>query len=102
MLTYHKQIDKRTTMKNQNRSAALGRPAMKLLGASTSFLVFGRPTPVKKVWDMIRKVSGKNKKSECVHIKSSNGNTCYSTKDISNALGGKILLVPITANSFRI
>ena len=28
--------DKRTTMKNQNRSAALGRPAMKLLGASTS------------------------------------------------------------------
>ena len=40
MLTYHKQIDKRTTMKNQNRSAALGRPAMKLLGggggASTS------------------------------------------------------------------
>ena len=37
---------------------------------------------------MIRKVSGKNKKSECVHIKSSNGNMCYSTKDISNALGG--------------
>ena len=32
---------------------------------------------------MIRKVSGKNKKSECVHIKSSNGNMCYST----NALG---------------
>ena len=30
--TYHKQIDKRTTMKNQNRSAALGRPAMQLLG----------------------------------------------------------------------
>ena len=26
MLTCHKQIDKRTTMKNQNRSAALGRP----------------------------------------------------------------------------
>ena len=24
--------EKRTTMKNQNRSAALGRPAMKLLG----------------------------------------------------------------------
>ena len=37
---------------------------------------------------MIRKASGKNKKSECVHIKSSNGNMCYSTKDISNALGG--------------
>ena len=41
MLTYHKQIFKRTTMKNQNRNAALGRSAMKLLGggggASTSF-----------------------------------------------------------------
>ena len=47
-------------------------------------------TPVKKVWDMIRKVSGKNKKSECVHIKSSNGNMCYSTKEISNALGENI------------
>ena len=43
---------------------------------------------VKKVWDMTRKVSGKNKKSECVHIKSSNGNMYYSTKEISNALGG--------------
>ncbi|MES9994020.1 MAG: reverse transcriptase domain-containing protein, partial [Candidatus Thiodiazotropha sp.] len=44
-------------------------------------------TPVKKIWEMIRKISGKNKKSECVHIKSSNGNKCFSTKDISNALG---------------
>ena len=47
-------------------------------------------TPIKKVWDMIRKVSGKDKKSKCVHIKSSNGNLCYSTKEISNALGGNI------------
>ena len=36
---------------------------------------------------MIRKVSGKNMKYERVHIKSSNGNKCHSTKDISNALG---------------
>ena len=49
-LTYHKQIDKRTTMKNQDRSAALGRPAMKLLGGGGGGgggglqLVFGRPT----------------------------------------------------------
>ena len=43
MLTYHKQIDKRTTMKNQNRSAALGRLAMKLLGGGLQ-LVCGRPT----------------------------------------------------------
>ena len=28
----HKQIDKRTIRRNQNRSAALGRPAMKFLG----------------------------------------------------------------------
>ena len=49
LLTYHKQIDKRTTMKNQNRSAALGRPAMKLLGGGGGGgggglqLVCGRP-----------------------------------------------------------
>ena len=43
MQTDRKQIDKRTTMWNQNRSATLGRPAMKLLGGgggSTSL----RPT----------------------------------------------------------
>ena len=46
MLTYHKQINKRTTTKNQNRSAALGRPAMKLLGGGGGGLqlVCGRPT----------------------------------------------------------
>ena len=32
MLADYRHIDKRTTMRNQNRSAALGRPAMKLLG----------------------------------------------------------------------
>ena len=32
MLADHKQIDKRATLRNQNRSAALGRPAMKLTG----------------------------------------------------------------------
>ena len=36
---------------------------------------------------MIRKVSGKNKKSECIHINSSDGNKCYSAKEITNALG---------------
>ena len=62
-------------------------------------------TPIKKVWDMIRKVGGKNKKSECVHIKSSNGSKCYSRKEISNALGEnfqKNLPVLITVNNFRI
>ena len=47
---------------------------------------------------MIRKVSGKNKKSECVHIKSSNGNMCYSTKDISNTLGGNFQKYSSSAN----
>ena len=39
MLADNNQIDNRTTLRNQNRSAAFGRPAMKLLGgggASTS------------------------------------------------------------------
>ena len=43
----HKPIDKRTTMKNQNRSATLGRPAMELLregGGGGLQLVCGRPT----------------------------------------------------------
>ena len=44
MLAYKKQIDKRTTMKNQNRSAALGRPAMKLLDGGGLQQVCGRPT----------------------------------------------------------
>ena len=62
-------------------------------------------TPVQNVWDMIRKVSGKKKKSECIHIKSSDGNKCYSTKEISNALGEhfqKTLLVQITVSNFKI
>ena len=44
MLTHHKLTDKRTAMKNQNRSDALGRPAMKLLGGGGLQLVCGRPT----------------------------------------------------------
>ena len=43
-------------------------------------------TPAKKIWDMIRKITGKNKNKKHVHIKS-NGNICSTTKDISNALG---------------
>ena len=43
-------------------------------------------TPAKKIWDMIRKITGKNKNKKHVHIKS-NGNICLTTKDVSNALG---------------
>ena len=49
MLAYHKQIDKRTTMKNQNRSAALGRPAMKLLGGLNWYAV-DQPSPLVLPW----------------------------------------------------
>ena len=35
MLAHHNQFDKRTTIKNQNRSAALGRPAKKLLSLTS-------------------------------------------------------------------
>ena len=38
MLAYNKQIDKRTTMRNQTRNAALGWPAMKLLGGFNYYL----------------------------------------------------------------
>ena len=53
---------------------------------------------------MIRKVSGRNKKSECIHTKSSDDKS-YSTKEISNALGEnfqkKILPVRITVSNFK-
>ena len=49
-------------------------------------------TPVKKIWDMIRKITGKNKNNKHVHIKS-NGNICSTAKDISNALGQIILKI---------
>ena len=42
MLAYHKQIDKRTTMKNHNRSAALGQPVMKYHKLRKTFSKFYR------------------------------------------------------------
>ena len=50
---------------------------------------------------MIRKVSGKNKKSECVHIKSSDGNKCYSAKEISNALSENLQKNSSSSNHSR-
>ena len=46
MLTDNKHIDKRTTMRNQNRTAALGRPAIKFRGGGGGGLqlVCVRPT----------------------------------------------------------
>ena len=59
-------------------------------------------TPIKKVWDMIRKVSGKNKKSECVHIKSSNVLLNKGYFQCIRWQFKKILPIPITVNNFRI
>ena len=44
-------------------------------------------TPAKKVWDMIRKISGKSKTNKLIHLKSSNGKINASKKEISNVLG---------------
>ena len=45
MLTDHNKTDTRTTMNSQNRSAALERPSMKLLGGGGGLqLVCGRST----------------------------------------------------------
>ena len=44
MLADHKQVDKRRTMRNHTRSAALGGPAKKLLGGGGLQLVCGGPT----------------------------------------------------------
>ena len=45
MLADNKQISERTNVRNRNRSAALGRPAMKLLGEGGGLqLVCGRST----------------------------------------------------------
>ena len=44
MLADNKQITERTNVRNRNRSAALGRPGMKLLGEGGLQLVCGRPT----------------------------------------------------------
>ena len=60
-------------------------------------------TQAKKIWDMIRKITGKNKNNKHVHIKS-NRNICLTAKDISNALEEnfqKTLLVQIIPKTFR-
>ena len=44
-------------------------------------------TPAQKVWDMIRKISGKSKTNKLIHLKSSNGKMNTSKKEISNVLG---------------
>ena len=51
MLADNKQIDKRITVRNQNRSGALGRPAMKLLGGGGAGGGGGGRQPLQGHWD---------------------------------------------------
>lgn len=44
-------------------------------------------TPVKKVWDKIRKITGKNKGSKLHHIQDNNGDIITDKKEVANALG---------------
>ncbi|KAJ8050202.1 RNA-directed DNA polymerase from mobile element jockey [Holothuria leucospilota] len=43
-------------------------------------------TPVKKAWDMVRKISGKQLSSSVLHITKPDGSKCTETADIANLL----------------
>ena len=43
-------------------------------------------TPVKKVWDMVRKISGKQYSSTITHLSKADGSKCTERKDIANTL----------------
>ena len=47
-------------------------------------------TPIKKVWDMIRKISGKNVASHMHHLKDANGTLITNREEIANTLGASI------------
>ena len=43
-------------------------------------------TPVKKVWDMVRKISGKQYSSTITHLSKADGSKCTERKHIANTL----------------
>ena len=47
-------------------------------------------TPSKKIWDMIRKITGKNGASHMHHLKDENGTPITNRVEIANTLGGAI------------
>ena len=47
-------------------------------------------TPSKKVWDMIRKITGKNVASPMLHLKDDNGTLITDSVEIVNTLGAAI------------
>ena len=48
-------------------------------------------TPVKKVWDMIRKISGKSKSPSFTHLNTKRGTKATSKEEIANTLGETFL-----------
>ena len=44
-------------------------------------------TPIKKVWDMIRKISGKSKSPSFTHLNTKRGTKATSKEEIANTLG---------------
>ena len=48
-------------------------------------------TPVKKVWDMTRKISGKSKSPSFTHLNTKRGTKATSKEEIANTLGETFL-----------
>ena len=48
-------------------------------------------TPIKKVWDMIRKISGKSKSPSFTHLNTKRGTKATSKEEIANTLGETFL-----------
>ena len=48
-------------------------------------------TPIKKVWDMIRKISGKSKSPSFTHLNTKRGTKATSKEEITNTLGETFL-----------
>ena len=48
-------------------------------------------TPIKKVWDMIRKISGKSKSPSYTHLNTCRGTKSTTKEDIANTLGETFL-----------
>ncbi|MES9951106.1 MAG: reverse transcriptase domain-containing protein [Candidatus Thiodiazotropha sp.] len=49
-------------------------------------------TPVKKVWDMIRKISGKSKSPNYSHLNTNGEDMATTKEDIANTLGGTFMI----------
>ena len=57
----------------------------------SSIKVLNHKTPIKKVWDMIRKISGKSKSPSFTHLNAKRGTKATSKEEIANTLGETFL-----------